>query len=423
MTEFLFLIYRWFLAPLVEAILRLGALVGGTKWREFLRDKNDRQFHFGHGWSSESLIKARPLWIHAASGEVEYARSIVREWTQRQPTIPVVVTYTSPSAKRILPQVPGIAAWGPAPWERRRAIREFLDRFRPRAVLFARTDVWPLLADEVRRARIPGLLFSATFAENSSRLTFGAKRLTRRTLDCLDAVHVVSSADREALMKIGVRVPIEVSGDTRYDQALHRVEHPRELPLRWDGQGPVFVAGSTWPEDEAVLFEAVKSVPRWRLILVPHETHRSGELREACRRHFEEPSILSELREPWTSRVLIVDQVGLLAELYSIGTIAFVGGSFRRKVHSVMEPLAAGKLTLVGPFHRNNREAILFQSILHHETSLVQLIRDADGLREILTTYETRTPPPSTEVRELVRKQSGATEKILFEITKGDLIS
>ena len=68
--------------------------------------------------------------------------------------------------------------------------------------------------------------------------------------------------------------------------------------------------------------------------------------------------------------VVIIDEVGVLADLYPIGDLAFVGGSFRKTVHSVMEPLAAGCLTFVGPFHSNNREALEFMEIPIEDSSM-----------------------------------------------------
>ena len=58
--------------------------------------------------------------------------------------------------------------------------------------------------------------------------------------------------------------------------------------------------------------------------------------------------------------VLIVDQFGILSELYSWSHIAFVGGSFKRQVHSVMEPLTQGCFVLTGPRIKKNREALDF---------------------------------------------------------------
>ena len=57
--------------------------------------------------------------------------------------------------------------------------------------------------------------------------------------------------------------------------------------------------------------------------------------------------------------VLIVDKVGLLAKLYGLADIAFVGGSFRGSVHNVMEPAAMAKPVLFGPTIQNAYEASL----------------------------------------------------------------
>jgi 3-deoxy-D-manno-octulosonic-acid transferase len=78
--------------------------------------------------------------------------------------------------------------------------------------------------------------------------------------------------------------------------------------------------------------------------------------------------------------VLLVDQVGWLAELYAWGDMAFVGGSFRKTVHSVMEALGAGLKTFVGPLHTNNREAIEFQNVM----GAVTAVRDIEAMREEL---------------------------------------
>ena len=57
--------------------------------------------------------------------------------------------------------------------------------------------------------------------------------------------------------------------------------------------------------------------------------------------------------------------------------MAFIGGSFRKTVHSVMEALGAGLKTFVGPKHKNNREAIEFQSV----RAAVTVVHDAEEFR------------------------------------------
>jgi 3-deoxy-D-manno-octulosonic-acid transferase len=54
----------------------------------------------------------------------------------------------------------------------------------------------------------------------------------------------------------------------------------------------------------------------------------------------------------------VVDRLGVLADLYTRGDAAFVGGGFGRNgLHSVIEPAAIGVPVLFGPNHGNAREA------------------------------------------------------------------
>jgi 3-deoxy-D-manno-octulosonic-acid transferase len=56
--------------------------------------------------------------------------------------------------------------------------------------------------------------------------------------------------------------------------------------------------------------------------------------------------------------VVVVDRVGVLADLYRAGAVAWVGGGFGKDgLHSVVEPAALGLPVLFGPRFGNAREA------------------------------------------------------------------
>jgi len=155
---------------------------------------------------------------------------------------------------------------------------------------------------------------------------------------------------------------IEPLGDPRIERVLERrrLQSPSGVSLESDAR--VFVGASIWPED----FEAMKptlefllTLPEWTLYLVPHEP--------------EEKFLLS--LEKWLDqagaahtrwsrkgetlpRVVLIDAVGWLAELYRHATVAFVGGGFRARVHNVLEPAAYGIPVLTGPFIDNSHEAV-----------------------------------------------------------------
>lgn len=420
MSSILFFLYEFLLAPLVWLLFQIGRVFGDAKWTLFVSEKNARLFHRGDRpltADEEAKIRdARPIWIHAASGEIEYARPVLRRLKAEFPDVPIVVTYTSPSARRILRDLAEPAAWGPLPWEFRSHWAAFFWRWTPRMALFARTDVWPLAARETARRRVPAVLFSATFAADSSRLRGLAASMTRRTLSYLSRLSVVSQDDLDVLRERGIKGDAHAEGDTRFDQVFHRLAHPKPVRAELKPAGDVLVAGSTWPEDDRVLLDVLPKVSGLRVLWAPHELGeeklRGLETRIAaagrrCVRY-------SQAKEWSEGGVLLLDQIGVLAELYAWGRVAFVGGSFKKQVHSVMEPLAAGSAVLVGPHHLNNREALNFRDVALHGEALVTSVVDAAAFARALETklaWSRRVP--ASEIQDLVRGHAGATEKLI----------
>lgn len=329
-------------------------------------------------------FRSRPLWVHAASGEFEYAKSVIRELKTRHPELPIVVTYFSPTFARAVENFPGVDLALPLPLDLPGPCRTFLDRVQPRALLIARTDFWPEMLAQVRQRRIPIRVFSYT--QRESKATW----LTRLQLSWIDEVDCASSDDLELLKPLRLPSRLHALGDTRYDQVHYRLRHPKRLSAELKPLAPALVAGSTWSEDERVLLPALAPLLRdgqLKLILVPHEPTPAhvDALKAQLKRLGLTWSLYSEERA-WDDRhVLLVDRVGVLAELYLWADLAFVGGSFRRGVHSVMEALGAGALTFVGPKHVNNREAVEFQKVNLEGLPAVVCASSSDDLRTTVT--------------------------------------
>lgn len=313
----------------------------------------------------------KPIWIHCASGEFEYAKPVIKRLKAKTQT-PILVTYFSPSIKKAIENFQGVDMSCPLPWDKPEDWKAFILHHQPQALLIARTDTWPQMLRQAKLHSIPTLLFAATLVENSGRARGLSRYFSKIIFSYLDTIYCVSEEDKEIFAKLGRWENTFVAGDTRYDQVVERLKNPKIIsPFVVKPSTPTFVAGSTWPEDEAVLLPTLASLkgPSYknqiRTVLVPHEPHLDHikELEMACTRLGLTHDRYSKLKSVWDSEVLIVDQIGILAELYLIGSVAFVGGSFRKTVHSVMEPLAAGCYTILGPLHKNNREALSFQTV------------------------------------------------------------
>lgn len=362
------------------------------------------------------------IWFHCSSGEFEYARPLIRELKLRHPEYQVLVTYFSTSYVKAIRGMEEVDALGPLPWDTPRHAKQFLDRFPIQKAFFARTDVWPELSTELKNRHIPSLLFSLSLSEKSSRARFPTRLVTTWALSQLSHIFCVSDKDLEALRALGIITPTTVTGDTRYDQVFFRLEHRRHLlPLSIASENFVFVAGSTWPEDEKVLLKAWASLPEnFRLILVPHEPTppHMQEIKLQLESHGLSSQLYSEGLPHLQKRVLLVDEMGILAELYSLGHAAFVGGSFKKDVHSVMEPLALGLVTFIGPYHHNNREALQFMNFkVDSDFSAVTEFGDSEELQAKILSLHKFISQADCRAKDLIlekmHQSRGASDRIL----------
>ena len=187
----------------------------------------------------------------------------------------------------------------------------------------------------------------------------------------------------------------------------------------------ILIAGSTYAEDENVLLPAYQllreNIPDNfpHLILVPHEPtpERIKEIRAHLNREKLVHRCFSELTpeiDLSATDVLIVDKVGLLARLYALADIAFVGGSFRGSVHNVMEPAAMGKPVIFGPTIQNAREASLLV-----DRGGARLVRTAQQLADVIEVWlkdkEARRTTGSIG-KQLIAENLGAVDRTLVHL-------
>jgi len=319
---------------------------------------------------------SRPLvWFHAPSvGEGLQARPVAHALRAAQPTVQQAYTFFSPSAERFAASV-GAEITEYLPFDGVQEADALLDALRPAVLVFVKLDVWPVLVERAAARGVPVALLSATLAPDSGRRGRLSRLLLHDAYAALSAVGAIDEANAERLIDLGApRAVTQVTGDTRFDQVRARANDVDSLlPLlrALASTRPTLVAGSTWPSDETVLFEAWRNVkiaiPDARLIIAPHEP--TSEHLEPIRRWVVRAGLahatlsdVEHIANAGQRDVIIVDRVGVLGDVYALATAAFVGGGFHAAgLHSVIEPAAFGAPVVFGPQWRMSREAALLQ--------------------------------------------------------------
>ena len=380
----------------------------------------------------DQLQEARKIdhtaWFHFTSvGELEQAKPLIeaiKDETQ------IVLTYFSPSVHPNVAKYPHFDAAVYLPLDTSRNAERLIQLIKPSLLIFSKFDIWPNLVWCASKHRVPIILIAGTLHAKSKRLAPIARSFFKSVQRHL-AVHcVISDDDAQRFRRIcPPYARIEVTGDTRFDRVYqHAVAVNADVEF-FPGQSTlqrlILIAGSTYLADEQVLLEAYNLLrqdsPQHlpHLILVPHEptAERIGEIRTQLDRLGFSWRCFSDLREGADlSQIdtIVIDTVGLLARLYRLGDIAFVGGSFHGSVHNVMEPAAMAKPILFGPTIHNAYEAYLLR-----DRGAARLTNNAqemaEVLKELLSDVNLCTQMGQTG-KKVIEENLGAAERTLVHL-------
>ncbi len=409
-------IYRG-LAPLLAALLPLGAFFS-AKLRSTLAWRRDNP----PDPVALSRLSSRPTryWLHAASaGELEQARPLLSALREREPEAGILLTLSSPSARKAGGEVTEADIVLPLPADTPAAMAGMLDTLLPTAIIAVKWDLWPALVSEASRRRVPVLLLGGVLSPDSGRARWPGRLLAAPTHRALAGIGAASERDAGAFGALGVDPGrLRVTGDTRFDRVLARQAEKREAPLTLSrDQGFCLVAGSSWPPEETMALDAFAELRKQHsklcLLLVPHEPGEDCLLRLEREAAIRELPLwrLSQRAELADGSICVADRIGILPELYTPGSLALVGGGFGRGVHSVLEPAARGLPVITGPRIGRADEARRLA-----EAGGAFVVENADEFRDLWLLCLDEPDFLSTAAaaaRRFVEAESGATERNL----------
>lgn len=298
------------------------------------------------------------LWLHAASvGEVQAARPLIEALLREWPAHSLTVTTQTPTGAAALR-----AAWGDriahryAPIDTPGAVRRFLDRLQPQALVLVERELWPQWLFACAERAVPMLLVNAIRTERSARAYQRWRGLMQHAWPAL----TVAAADAESakrLRALGVNGDrIAVTGNLKFDVTLpaRTPALPPELQSR-----RLVVAGSTHEGDEAAWLDAWRGLrehhPDALLVLVPRHPQRFDAVASELQRRglpFARRS-RGDAVSAQTS-VLLIDAMGELMHWYRHASVCFVGGTLAPVGgHNPLEPMALGQAFLFGPHTAN----------------------------------------------------------------------
>lgn len=365
------------------------------------------------------------VWMHCSSlGEFEQGRPILESLKQQDGNIKILLTFFSPSGFEIRKNYTGADWIYYLPMDSPSNAKTFLDIVNPSLVIFVKYEYWFYYLTECKKRKIPLLLVSGIFRSTHPFFKWYGS-FHRKMLDCFTHFFVQDENSTNLLHSIQLN-NCTVSGDTRFDRVITIKENFTPFPAieKFISNSKVLIAGSTWQKDENIISEAFESSPhRLKLIIAPHEIHQNR-LQE-IKNNFPNSVLLSEFSTiNSTEKVydcLIIDSIGILANLYHYATIAYIGGGFNNGIHNTLEAAVHGKPILFGPKFEKFNEAkfLIKEKAAFCITNTTSLKNKIDTLLNDVVVYGNCC----LKSKEYVQMQKGATQVITDYIQENRLLT
>lgn len=352
-------------------------------------------------------------WFHAASlGEFEQGRPIMELLRVQRPHVRILLTFFSPSGYEVRKDYEGADVVCYLPFDTHGNAKRFVRLAHPRQVLFIKYEFW---SNFLSQARYHGSKVYSVSSIFRPKQRFFKWWWTPVALRQFHHFFVQNEESKKLLSSIGLQNST-VTGDTRFDRVMSIRKSAKPLPSieAFAKDSFVFVAGSSWEEDEARYLPYFEQHKNWKLIIAPHvisDEHLQSIIDLLGERKWGRYSELEKDEYKLTSEVsvIIVDCFGLLSSIYRYATVALVGGGFGAGIHNVTEAAVYGIPVIFGPNNEKFREA---QGLLKCGGGLEY--KSAMDFAEKMTALETRSDyleECSRHAGEYISQHTGAAER------------
>ena len=321
---------------------------------------------FGHYERAlaQRLAGVPRIWIHAASvGEVGVAGSIIDSLRTCLPDAAIVLSVTTEHGRVHARETldPAIVCIR-APIDLPPAVDRALDGIRPDMLVCIETEIWPNWLTAAQDRGIKTAIINGRISIRSIKSYLRIRSLLMAVLSRVDAFSMIGPADASRITRLGAPPGrVTVNGNAKYDRLLSRLDPSMKgnmaSRLNVKDSDPIWVAGSTRRTEQEIVLNAYekicRSIPEALLIIAPRHLSRIPEIEGIARKRGLAYQRWTDLREGGVQRrspVVIVDTIGDLHGMYSIGSLIFCGGSLvPLGGQNIMEAAVWGKPVLYGP--------------------------------------------------------------------------
>ncbi len=363
--------------------------------------------------------KGSLIWIHCASlGEFEQGRPLIEALRIKHPNHLILLSFFSPSGFESKKNYDKADIVCYLPIDNPINAKKWVELFNPSIAIFVKYEFWYDYLSALKSRKIPIYLVSGIFRPNQAFFkSWGS--VFRKMLGFYTKLFVQNEDSLLLLDSIGIQ-NVEICGDTRVDRVLQIKEEKTVYSVleNFKYSSRILICGSTWPADESIIIDfwhKYLAAKGWKIIIAPHEIHEK-KIDDLKKMFSATPALLysetsksteAELRN---TKILIIDNVGMLSRLYRYANAAYIGGGFGKGIHNTLEAAVYHIPIFFGP---NNKKFAEAQDLL--ELGIGFEIENRTELSVIFESLDYVLVKKNAAA--YIELQRGATDKIMNELS------
>jgi len=367
-------------------------------------------------WSQLPQIENQNVvWFHCASlGEYDQGKPVMEKWKETYPNDFLLITFFSPSGyEHIVNKSIGDYTCY-LPLDTKKNAQKFIQHFQPKNTFFVKYEFWINFLKATKQGGSKIYAISASFRKKQHFFKWYGG-IFRKALGLFDHIFVQNQKSLDLLSSINIR-NASISGDTRYDRVMQRaaVRNENVIIAPWAKDEDIFIIGSSWPDDEEIIIPYINDFKiKSKVIIAPHEVHSKNieRITQSLKVSYQLYTQI-EKGEPLNplTMVLVLDCIGVLADAYQYGKIAYVGGGFGTGLHNILEPASFGLPVIFGPKHQKFPEA--------HEFIERKIGKSCHENRTFFNAYREfiKEENINERVSTFMNEKKGATEIIISKV-------
>ena len=302
------------------------------------------------------------IWIHVASlGEYEQGLPIFKEIKSLYKNHKIVLSFFSSSGYQVRKNNPIADITVYLPLDTSKNSRKFVSLINPKMVFFVKYEFWPNYLQNLEKNSIPTFLLAGLFRENHWFFRWYGSGFLNLLKSSITHFFVQNKDSIDLLINNNI-TNCTLMGDSRFDRVNTLLDQNNNIEniKEFIGNRICFVGGSTWKEDESLMIDYInKNNNNLVWIIAPHQINLKHitDFQKKIKRKSILHSNLNQ-NNITTTKVLIIDSIGILTKLYSYSDISYVGGGMGNSgLHNILEPAIFKNPILIGKNYINFPEA------------------------------------------------------------------